>query len=172
MTGQGLARRVDAIDVVQDVLLEVSQRLNDYICRCTMPFYVRLSQLAGDRLIDMHGRRRVVQRSSVEWKQAIATFGDDDSSSVEMNSLREDAELTPAAGTVRREMEQRFLAALNSLADDDREFILMYHFEDLRSAEVVQSMGLTAPTAGMRYLRTIRRLRAVIAKRNNRVTWA
>ena len=38
MPDQKLARRVDASDVVQDVMLEASQRLDDYIRDPKMPF--------------------------------------------------------------------------------------------------------------------------------------
>jgi len=76
--------------------------------------------------------------------------------------LLQDADLTPAAAAVRREMEQRFLEALNSLSEDDREIILMRHFEHLSNAEVAESLGLSGPAAGMRYLRAICRLRTAI----------
>jgi len=37
-------RRVDASDVVQDVLIEVSRRLQDYLQKPTMPFHLWLRQ--------------------------------------------------------------------------------------------------------------------------------
>ena len=82
-------------------------------------------------------------------------------------TLLKDAELTPAAATVRKEMEQRFLEALNELPDDDRELILMRHFEHLGNSEVAEALGLSAPAAGMRYLRAIRRLREALGTDND-----
>ena len=56
---RALAQRVDASDVVQDVLLEASRRLDDYIrSGSNMPFHLWLRQLAKDRVIDMHRRHR------------------------------------------------------------------------------------------------------------------
>ena len=49
---QAVARRVDASDVVQDVLMEASQRLKDYLANPAMPFHLWLRQLAKDRIID------------------------------------------------------------------------------------------------------------------------
>ena len=159
---KAVARRVDASDVVQDVLFEASRRLNDYISNPSMPFHLWLRQLAKDRVIDMHRRHRAAQRRSVDREQRISSLGDDDESTADLASLLRDTELTPAAATVRKEMEQRFLEALNDLADDDREMILMRHFEHLGNGEVADALGLSAPAAGMRYLRAIRRLRLAL----------
>ena len=49
-----LQGRVDESDVVQEVLLEASQRLSDYIDAPAQPFYVWLRLLAGRKLIDLH----------------------------------------------------------------------------------------------------------------------
>lgn len=157
-----LASRVDASDVVQDVLFEASRRMDDYITNPTMPFHLWLRQLAKDRMIDMHRRHRTAQRRSVDREQRVSSLGNDDRSAADLMTLLKDAELTPAAATVRKEMEQRFLEALNELPDDDREMILMRHFEHLGNGEIAESLGLSAPAAGMRYLRAIRKLREAL----------
>src|SRR5271157_2519741 len=57
-----LAGRVDASDIVQDVMLEVSQRLTDYLRQPTMPFHLWLRHIARDHMIDAHRRHRQAQR--------------------------------------------------------------------------------------------------------------
>lgn len=153
---QAVKRRVDASDVVQDVLLEASQRLNDYIQAPSMPFHLWLRQLARDRMIDMHRRHRVAKRRSVDREQQLTI---DEHSSADLMALLKDSELTPAAASLRKEMEQRFLSALTELEEDDREIILMRHFEHLGNSEVAEALNLSPPAAGMRYLRAIRKLR-------------
>jgi DNA-directed RNA polymerase specialized sigma24 family protein len=66
---QAVARRVDASDVVQDVMLEASQRLTGYLQNPSMPFHLWLRQLAKDRIIDMHRRHRAARRRSVDREQ-------------------------------------------------------------------------------------------------------
>ncbi|MEO2014088.1 MAG: sigma-70 family RNA polymerase sigma factor [Fuerstiella sp.] len=154
-----VARRVDASDVVQDVMFEASRRLEDYLRNPSMPFHIWLRQLAKDRVIDMHRRHRAAQRRSVDREQHVSSLGHDDASTADLAALLKDTELTPAATTVRKEMEERFLQALNELNEDDRELIMMRHFEHLGNGEVAVALGLSAPAAGMRYLRAIRRLR-------------
>ena len=157
-----VARRVDASDVVQDVLFEASRRMEDYIQNPAMPFHLWLRQLARDRIIDMHRRHRAAKRRSVDREQQVTSLGGDDRSAADLAALLKDAELTPAAATVRKEMEDRFLLALNELGDDDRELIMMRHFEHLGNGEVAEALGLSAPAAGMRYLRAIRKLREAL----------
>ena len=157
-----VGRRVDASDVVQDVLFEASQRMSDYIQNPGMPFHLWLRQLAKDRVIDMHRRHRAAQRRSVDREQNLTAMNTDDRSAADLAALLKDAELTPAAATLRKEMEERFLAALSQLEDNDREMVIMRHFEHLGNGEVAQALGLSAPAAGMRYLRAIRRLRELL----------
>jgi len=157
-----LSTRVDASDVVQDVLFEASRRMDNYISNPTIPFHLWLRQLAKDRIIDMHRRHRTAERRSVDREQPIASLGNDDRSTADLAALLKDAELTPAAATVRKEMENRFLEALNELPNDDRELILMRHFEHLGNGEVAEALNLTPAAAGMRYLRAIRKLRQAL----------
>ncbi|MBL8811072.1 MAG: sigma-70 family RNA polymerase sigma factor [Planctomycetaceae bacterium] len=156
---QAVARRVDASDVVQDVMLEASQRLTDYLQNPSMPFHLWLRQLAKDRIIDMHRRHRGAQRRSVDREQNFSGLGSDDQSAADLAGLLKDAELTPAAAALRQEMQNRFLLALDHLEEGDREIIVMRHFEHLGNSEVADALGLSAPAAGMRYLRAIRKLR-------------
>ena len=159
---QAIAQRIDASDVVQDVMFEASQRMEDYIKDPALPFHLWLRQLAKDRIIDMHRRHRLAQRRSVDREQPVVSIGGDERSEADLARLLQDAQLTPAAASVRREMERRFVDAVSQLDESDREIIMMRHFEHLSSAESAQALNLSAAAAGMRYLRAIRRLREVL----------
>jgi RNA polymerase sigma-70 factor (ECF subfamily) len=73
-----------------------------------------------------------------------------------------DRELTPASAALRQELEGRFQEVLEQLGDDDREIILMRHFEQLSNQEVATALRLTEAAAGMRHLRALRRLKALL----------
>jgi RNA polymerase sigma-70 factor (ECF subfamily) len=160
-----LSQRVDASDIVQDVLLEASRRIEDYLKRPPMPFALWLRQLAKDHMIDAHRRHRVAQRRSLDREQPLARPQLGDQSSLDLAGQLCDGELTPAAAAIRQELERRFLDALDQMSEDDREVILMRHFEHLSSEEAAQALGLTAAAAGMRHLRALRRLRAVLGEK-------
>jgi RNA polymerase sigma-70 factor (ECF subfamily) len=157
-----IAPRVDASDIVQDVLLEASRRLAEYLRDPAMPFHLWLRHIAKDHIIDAHRRHRQAQRRSVDREQSLKPALAD-RSSVELIGQFVDRELTPATAALRQEMEKRFQEAIATLNDDDREVILMRHFEQLSNQEVATALGLSEAAASMRYLRAIRRLRAVLA---------
>jgi RNA polymerase sigma-70 factor (ECF subfamily) len=121
-----LVGRVDASDVVQEVLLEASRRLRDYLRDPAMPFHLwlRHAELAAQLL---------------------------------------DPEQTPATAAIRHELERRLHSAIAELEEDDREVILMRHFEQLSNQEVAAALGLSEAAASMRHLRAIRRLRILLA---------
>ncbi|MFN5299110.1 MAG: sigma-70 family RNA polymerase sigma factor [Planctomycetaceae bacterium] len=155
-----LERRVDASDIVQDVLLEASQRLEDYLRDPRLPFSLWLRQLAQDRVIDMHRRHRLAGRRSLDREQPLQT-GDEDSSRELVIQLR-DPELTPAAHALREELRDQFLHALGRMDEADREILMMRHFEQLSNSEAAELLGLSEPAAGMRHLRALRRLRVIL----------
>ena len=158
-----IRRRVDASDVVQDVLIEAHRRLDDFLADGSMPFHLWLRQLARDRIIDMHRRHRVAAKRSVDREQPLAPRARDETDTQLAAQLR-DAELTPAAASIRKELEAKFLAALDELNDDDRDILLMRHIEGLGNSEVAEALNLSQPAAGMRHLRALRRLRKVLGE--------
>jgi len=157
-----LARRVDASDIVQDVLLEANQRLTEYLRTPGMPFHLWLRHLAQDRIIDTHRRHRQAQRRSIDKEQPLQRPAWADESSIQLAAQLVDGEETPASAAIHHELQRRLEAAMQELADDDRDIILMRHHEQLSNQDVAASLGLTEAAASMRYLRALRKLRAVL----------
>jgi RNA polymerase sigma-70 factor (ECF subfamily) len=157
-----LARRVDASDIVQDVLLEANQRLTEYLRSPAMPFHLWLRHLAQDRIIDTHRRHREAQRRSIDREQPLHRPAWADDSSLQLAAQLVDAEKTPASAAIHQELQRRLETAMAQLADDDRDLILMRHHEQLSNQDVAAALGLTEAAASMRYLRALRKLRAVL----------
>jgi len=157
-------RRVDASDIVQDVLVEANRRLGDYLQNPTMPFRLWLRHMARDRLIDAHRRHRVARTRSVDREVPLVTTDDGDRSGVDLAGQIADRELTPAAAATWHELERRFAAAVEELDDQDRQIVLLRHFEHLSTADAADALGLSKPAAGMRYLRAMRRLRTLLGE--------
>jgi RNA polymerase sigma-70 factor, ECF subfamily len=145
---RAIARRVDASDIVQDVLVEANRRLDDYLRERKMPFHLWLRQIAQDRSID---REQPLNRPDLS-----------DRSALDLAAMLSDRQATPATAATRRELQERFRAAIDQLDGPDREVILMRHFEELSNQEVAQTLELSEAAAGMRYLRAIRRLRIIL----------
>jgi RNA polymerase sigma-70 factor, ECF subfamily len=157
-----IVQRVDASDVVQDVLLEASRRLQDYLKNPAMPFHLWLRHIAKDHVIDAHRRHHGAQKRGVNREQPLARPGWMERSSLELAGQLVDPERTPASAAIQEELQRRLHGALAQLEEDDREILLMRHFEQLPNQDVATSLGLTEAAASMRYLRAIRRLRDLL----------
>src|SRR5437899_10050586 len=112
-----IARRVDASDIVQDVLIEANQRLVEYLKHPDMPFHLWLRHLAQDRIIDTHRRHRLAQRRSVDRGQPIARPAWADESSVSLIAQLIDTERAPPSAAIRHVLKQRQADALGRLYD-------------------------------------------------------
>ncbi|HWA97384.1 MAG TPA: sigma-70 family RNA polymerase sigma factor [Pirellulales bacterium] len=160
---RAIQRRVDASDIVQDALVEANRRLDEYLKRPGLPFHLWLRQIARDRMLDAHRRHHVAARRSVDREQALAAPSHAGQSAFDLAAqLNDPRELTPAAALVRQELQERFRGILSQLEENDREIIEMRHFEQLSNQEAAAALGLSEPAAGMRYVRALRRLRALL----------
>ena len=158
-----VAQRVDVSDIVQEVLVEASRRLQQYLQNPAMPFHLWIRQIAKDRIIDAHRRHRVSAKRSVDRERRLEIQGPPDASTIELAGQLLDPSLTPAARATQREMAIQVQACIEHLEERDRDILLMRHYEQLSNQEVAQALGLTEPAARMRYLRALTRLRAIIA---------
>jgi RNA polymerase sigma-70 factor, ECF subfamily len=157
---QGVARRVDASDIVQDALLVASRRLTDYLENPDMPFHAWLRQLTRDRLADVY-RRELADKRNVAREQHMAAS---EHSSLDPLAQVRDAQLTPAAMLLRKEFAERFNQAVEQLDEGSKEVILMRHAEQLSNSQAAELLGVSEAAAGMRYLRALRQLKAVLGE--------
>ena len=158
-----IRQRVDASDIVQEVMVEANRRLKNYLDNPAMPFHLWLRQMAKDRLIDAHRRHRGSGKRSVDREQPAVAAPNLDHSTIQFVAQLCDNELTPAAAATMHELQRRFESALQELDEQDQEVVIMRHFEQLSNQEVAQGLNLSEPAASMRYLRAMRRLRKRLA---------
>lgn len=156
-----LAARVDASDIVQDVLIEAHRRLQDYLRNPSLPFHLWLRHIAKDHIIDAHRHERLAQRRSVDREQPMNATRPGESS-LDWAAQFLDQELTPASAAMREEMERKVQAAIQQLAEDDREVILMRYVEQLSNQDVASALDLSEAAASMRCLRAVRRLQELL----------
>jgi RNA polymerase sigma-70 factor (ECF subfamily) len=159
-----IQRRVDVSDVVQEVFIQASRRLKEYLRNPTMPFHLWLRHIAKDRIIDAHRRHRRSARRSVDRERPLAAAHSGDRSTFDGSAEPCDLQLTPATAATQEELARRLEQAISKLADQDAEIIIMRHYEHLTNQEVAQALDLTEPAASMRHLRALRKLRTLLLK--------
>src|SRR5436305_10105684 len=57
-----LRARIDASDVIQDAYLEVARRLDEYLRRPALPFFLWLRLVVGEQLTNLHRHHLGTQR--------------------------------------------------------------------------------------------------------------
>jgi RNA polymerase sigma-70 factor (ECF subfamily) len=159
-------RRVDVSDVVQDVMIEASGRLDKYLDDPVMAFHLWLRQIAWDRIIDTYRRHRVSAKRNMDREQPMTAAVGPDQSTLDFAVQLRDPAITPAAAATQKEIASRVESGIEMLGDQDREIIIMRHYEHLSNQEIAQVLGLNAPAASMRYLRAVRRLRELLEENN------
>jgi RNA polymerase sigma-70 factor (ECF subfamily) len=155
-------RRVDVSDVVQEVMVEASGRLEKYLADPVMAFHLWLRQIAWDHIIDTYRRHRVSAKRNMDREQPMSVPGGNDQSTAELAIQLCDPAMTPAAAAMQHEIARSVEAAIERLNDQDREVIIMRHYEHLSNFEIAEVLKLNPPAASMRYLRAIRRLRELL----------
>jgi RNA polymerase sigma-70 factor (ECF subfamily) len=156
-----LAARVDASDVVQEVLADASRKLEQYARDRPLPFYPWLHRLAAERLAAVYRRHRKSKARSVTREEADPFPWPESSAQHMVNSLV--ARDTPPGHALLRE-EQRLgvHAALQKLRSVDREILMMHYLEGLAFTEISAILDIGEGAAKMRHLRALQRIRAVM----------
>jgi RNA polymerase sigma-70 factor (ECF subfamily) len=157
-----MAGRIDTSDVLQDAYLDVARRFPEYAADPAVPFYLWLRALTGQRLVDLHRRHLGAQMrdAAVEVSLYRGALPQASSASLAQHLL---AGLTsPTQAAIRAEMQLRLQEALNSMDPIDREVVVLRHFEELGNVEAAQVLGIEPAAASKRYIRAIRRLRAIL----------
>jgi RNA polymerase sigma-70 factor (ECF subfamily) len=157
-----LAARVDASDIVQDTCLEAFRRLPDYVRQPDMPLEVWLLWLAREQVLMAHRKHLFADKRAVG--REVAPLPADSSAAV-VRSLA-GAGPSPSRAAAAAELAEQLRQALGRLDDDERELILMRHFEQLSNRDAAKVLGVSDAAASKRYVRALERLRGVLLSMN------
>ena len=158
-----LQGRVDASDVLQEAFLEISKGLADYLRAPTMPFFLWLRYITGQRLIVMHRRHLGAQMRDAEQEVSLYRGSLPEASSISLAQQLLGRFTSASNAAVRAELQVKVQEALNSMDPIDREVLALRHFELLSNTETAQVLGLSKTAASNRYIRALGRLRDILA---------
>ncbi len=71
---------------------------------------------------------------------------------------------SPSQAAAREEMLSRVEQAVAEMDPLDQEILALRHFEELTNSEVAEVLGIQQKAASIRYVRAIKRLRAVLSQ--------
>jgi RNA polymerase sigma-70 factor (ECF subfamily) len=154
--------RLDPSDVLQEAYLDVARRFPEYAAAPTVPFYLWLRALTGQRLIDLHRQHLGAQMRDAGREVSLYRGALPQASSASLAQQLLAGLTSPTQAAVRAEMQVQLQEALNGMDPIDREVVVLRHFEELTNVEAAQVLGIDPPAASKRYIRAIRRLKAIL----------
>jgi RNA polymerase sigma-70 factor (ECF subfamily) len=160
---QRVQGRVDASDVIQDAYLEAWTRLGEYVRQPTMPFFLWLRFLVGQKVLALHRHHlgREMRAAGREVSLYRGALPEASSAALAAQLLGHDTR--PSEAALRIELRIRLQEALNQMDAVDREVIALRHFEQLSRAETAQVLGMRESAVSKRYVRALERLKGILS---------
>jgi RNA polymerase sigma-70 factor (ECF subfamily) len=159
-----LQGRIDPSDVIQEAYLEASARLAEYLRNPSMPFFLWLRFLAGQKLVTLHRHHLGVRMRDAGQQVALDHGPLPEASSAALAAQLLGHEARPSEAAIRAEMKARVQEALDGMGPLDREVLALRHFEQLSRAEIAQVLNVSEAAAGKRYIRALERLKQVLGR--------
>lgn len=157
-----VAGRLDPSDVLQEAYLDVARRFPGYVAAPGVPFYVWLRELTGQRLIDLHRQHLGAKMRDAAQEVSLHRGAMPQASSASLAQHLLAGLTSPTQAAIRAEMQLKLQDALNSMDPIDREVVVLRHFEELSNIETAAVLAIEPSAASKRYLRAVRRLKAIL----------
>ena len=157
-----LQGRIDASDVIQETYLEAWGRLADYLRNPTMPFFLWLRFLAGQKLVTLHRHHLGVEMRDPNREVSLFRGSLPETSSAALAAQLLGHDTRPSEAAVRAELKIRLQEALNTMDALDREVLALRHFEQLTRAEIAQLLDISEAAVSKRYIRALKKLKEIL----------
>lgn len=159
-----LQGRIDPSDVLQDAYLEVASSLAAYLNDPQIPFYLWLRFLTGRKLQGLHRHHLGTLARDAGREVSLHRGALPQASSVSLAEQLIGRHASPSQDAATAELRIQVQEALNGMDPIDREILALRHFEELSNAETAQVLGIGEAAASHRFIRALRRLKAVLVK--------
>lgn len=156
-----LRGRIDPADVVQETYVDVLRRLGEGVAGMDMGLFLWLRLEAGERLTSLHRAHLGTLARDAGREVPLLQKGLFGGSSFALASAILDAS-TPSRAAIREERARLLQEAVEGMKSVDREVLALRGFEQLTNKEVARLLDLSEPAATLRYVRALKRLRAVL----------
>jgi RNA polymerase sigma-70 factor (ECF subfamily) len=156
-----LQGRVDPADVVQEAYLTVRGKFAQYSADPPMPFFLWLRLEVGQKLVDVHRFHLGTKMRDAGQEVSLYQGALPQVSSLSLAEHLLGRLTTASHAAMRVELKLRVQEALNSMDPNDREVLMLRHFEELSNAETAEVLGIKPSAAVNRYVRAVKRLKDV-----------
>jgi len=158
-----LQGRIDPSDVMQEAFLDLAKRAPEFFEQGKMPFFLWLRLLTGQRLLATHRQHLGTKMRDAGQEVALHHGAMPQATSGSLAAQLLGKLTSPSQAAVKAELRVRLQEVLNSMDPLDREVLVLRHFEELTNNETAEILGLQKTAASNRYVRALKRLRAILS---------
>ena len=157
-----LSGRVSESDVIQETFVRAAKRIDSFLEKDDMPFFVWLRLEISQKLHEIHRHHFGADKRDVRKEIKLGQNNDSGKTSMAL-AAHIVAQLTSPSRLIERAEQiailEKTLAEMNEL---DREVIALRHFEELSNIETAKILEIEPAAASKRYLRALKRLREIM----------
>jgi RNA polymerase sigma-70 factor (ECF subfamily) len=158
-----LSGRVDTSDVLQEAYLEVHKRFPEYAREASLPFFLWLRLVTGQKLTDVHRHHLGTQMRDAGQEVSLYRGALPQATSASLAAQLLGRLTSASRAAIRAEQKLFVQEALNNMDPLDREVLVLRHFEHLNNDETARVLGLKKSTASQRYVRALKRLKEILS---------
>ncbi len=137
------------------------QKASDFAAR-GMSAYLWLRLIVAERLLILHRHNLGTQMRDAAREVSLRSSGPLAATTHSLANLLLGRLTSPTQAAIRAERQLRLQEARNGMDPLDREVLALRHFEELSNSEIAAVLGLTKTAASNRYIRALKRLKAIL----------
>ena len=154
-----LSRRLSPEDVVQETFAAALMREDFFIREPEVPLYFKLRTILFQTMVDLERRNLAAQKRDAYKEVDVPGRDPDDTSAGDLDwDMFAGTMTSPNSALAREDRHALLRQAIGELSDNDRQIIILRHFDDMDNAECAQALGIEPKAASIRYVRALERL--------------
>ncbi len=156
-----VSARIDVDDIVQDILLYVTNHLSELARPCPIPFKARLKQVAKEHLGIIRRAHVKAARRSV-CRESNSAYGHGNGMVISTLFRSDNSQISPLTNCEREEEAHRIHKLLDQLPERDKLLIKRKYFEGQSTELIARELETSEPAVRMHLMRTIGRIRLLL----------
>jgi RNA polymerase sigma-70 factor (ECF subfamily) len=165
-----LSGRVSESDVLQETYVRAAKRIDSYLLKPEMPFFVWLRLETQQQILDIHRQHFSAGKRDIRKEISLARPKQNSGRTSMALAAHLVAQITsPSQMFAKAEKIAALEKTLNTMNELDREVIALRNFEELSNEETAEVLQIKPSAASKRYLRALKRLKEImeLAKSNS-----
>ncbi|MBI1371555.1 MAG: sigma-70 family RNA polymerase sigma factor [Phycisphaera sp.] len=156
--------RVDPDDILQESFLDAAKRIEHFNGDNDESLYLWLRLIVQQTMIDIHRRHIGAAKRNAAREVRMNRPAFPQATSKSLSQQLVGSITSPSRAVQRAELITQMEHAIGKMDEIDREVLALRHFEEMSNKEVAMTLGIEEKAASIRYVRALRRLKAILAE--------